>query len=106
VLDYTKEDITKHPCLYDLVFDAVGKFPCSKSVKVLKPNGKYVSVFTSGTAQILAEDFVLLKELVEAGKVKPIIDRHYRLEQIPAAHRYADKGHVKGNVVIDIEHTA
>jgi NADPH:quinone reductase-like Zn-dependent oxidoreductase len=102
VIDYTKEDFTESNELFDLIFDAVGKISYSKSKKALKPNGKYVSVFTSGTAKILTEDLVLLKELVEAGKIKPVIDRCYPLEQTAEAHRYADKGHTKGNVVITV----
>jgi NADPH:quinone reductase-like Zn-dependent oxidoreductase len=102
VIDYTKEDFTKSNELFDIIFDAVGKISYSKSKKALKPNGKYVSVFTSGTAKILTEDFILLKELVEAGKIKPVIDRCYPLEQVAEAHRYADKGHAKGNVVITV----
>jgi NADPH:quinone reductase-like Zn-dependent oxidoreductase len=102
VIDYTKEDFTKSNELFDLIFDAVGKISYSKSKIALKPNGKYVSVFTSGTAKILTEDFILLKELVEAGKIKPVIDRCYPLEQTAEAHRYADKGHTKGNVVITV----
>jgi NADPH:quinone reductase-like Zn-dependent oxidoreductase len=104
VIDYTKENFTKSNELFDLIFDAVGKISYSKSKKALKPNGKYVSVFTSGTAKILTEDFILLKELVEAGKIKPVIDRCYPLEQTAESHRYADKGHTKGNVVITIVH--
>jgi len=104
VIDYTKEDFTKSNELFDLIFDAVGKISYSKSKKALKPNGKYVSVFTSGTAKILTEDFILLKELVEAGKIKPVIDRCYPLEEMAEAHRYADKGHTKGNVVVTVAH--
>jgi NADPH:quinone reductase-like Zn-dependent oxidoreductase len=104
VLDYVKEDFTKHDGLYDIVFDAVGKISSKAGEKVLKPGGKYISVFTSGTAQILAEDFVLLAKLVEAGKIRPVVDRRYPLERMAEAHRYADEGHVKGNVVIDVEH--
>jgi NADPH:quinone reductase-like Zn-dependent oxidoreductase len=104
VIDYTKEDFTKSCELFDIIFDAVGKISYTKSKKVLKTNGKYVSVFTSGTAKILTEDFVLLKELVETGKIKPVIDRRYPLDQIADAHRYADKGHTKGNVVITVGH--
>lgn len=106
VIDYTKEDFTKSNELFDLIFDAVGKISYSKSKKALKPNGKYVSVLTSGTAKILTDDFVLLKELVEAGKIKPVIDRCYPLEQTAEAHRYADKGHTKGNVVITVGHNS
>ena len=104
VIDYTKEDFTESNELFDLIFDAVGKISYSKSKKALKPNGKYVSVLTSGTAKILTEDFILLKELVEAGKIKPVIDRCYPLEEMAEAHRYADKGHTKGNVVVTVAH--
>lgn len=102
VIDYTKEDFTESNELYDLIFDAVGKISQSKCKMILKPNGKYVSVFTSGTAQILTEDLLLLKELFEGGKLKAVIDKCFPLEQTAEAHRYADKGHVKGNVVITI----
>ncbi len=104
MIDYTKEDFTKSNELFDIIFDAVGKISYSKSKKALKPNGKYVSVFTSGHAKIRTEDFILLKELVEAGKIKPVIDRCYPLEQMAEAHRYVDKGHKKGNVVITVGH--
>jgi NADPH:quinone reductase-like Zn-dependent oxidoreductase len=102
VIDYTKEDFTNSDERFDLVFDAVGKISKSKVKNLFKPNGRYVSVFTSGTAQIRTEDLLLLKELVESGEIKPVIDRVYPLEQTAEAHRYADKGHVKGNVVITV----
>jgi NADPH:quinone reductase-like Zn-dependent oxidoreductase len=102
VIDYTKEDFTKSNELFDVIFDAVGKISYSKSQKSLRPNGKYVSVFASGLSEIRTEDLIFLKELVEAGKIKPVIDRSYPLEQIAEAHRYVDKGHKKGNVVITI----
>jgi NADPH:quinone reductase-like Zn-dependent oxidoreductase len=102
VIDYTKEDFTKSNDLFDIIFDAVGKISYSKSQKSLRPNGKYVSVFASGLSEIRTEDLIFLKELVEAGKIKPVIDRRYPLEQIAEAHRYVDRGHKKGNVVITI----
>lgn len=104
VIDYTKEDFTTNNELYDIVFDAVGKISYSNSKKVLKPNGKYISVFTSGKAEILTNDLVFLKQLVEGRKIKPVIDRIYPLEKMAEAHRYADQGHVKGNVVIKINY--
>ena len=105
VIDYTKEDFTKRNELFDLIFDAVGKISYSKSKKALKPEGKYVSVVASGHAKMETEDLIFLTKLVEAGKSKPVIDKCYPLEQMAEAHRYVDKGHKKGNVVITVEHS-
>ena len=105
-LDYTKEDFTNTGELYDFVFDAVGKRKSSKlkslCSKALAPNGKYITV-DDETPKIDVEYLDLLKELIETGKIRPVIDRCYPLEQIAEAHRYVDKGHKKGSVVITLE---
>ena len=103
VIDYTKEDFTNREERYDFIFDAVGKRKSSKFdfKKVLAPNGKFISV-DDGSPKFHTEDLILLKELVEAGQIKPVIDRRYPLEQLVEAHRYVDKGHKKGNVVVTI----
>lgn len=103
LIDYTQEDFTQNPETYDVVFDAVGKVSSSLAKKTLKKTGIYLNVLTSSNGlKLTAKDLTFLKELVEMGKLKSVIDRRYPLEQIVEAHRYVDKGHKKGNVVITV----
>jgi NADPH:quinone reductase-like Zn-dependent oxidoreductase len=130
VIDYTKEDFTKSGQTYDIIFDTVGKSSFSRCKGSLTPRGVYLnpalglsillhmlwtSMIGSKKAMITfagmrpesekLKDLLFLKELIEAGKIKAVIDRRYPLEQIVEAHRYIDKGHKKGNVVITVEHS-
>lgn len=106
VIDYTKDDAISKLERYDFVLDAVGTSKSSAlkeaSKDALTANGHYISV-DDGEPKLQKEHLVLLKDLVEAGQVKPVIDRCYPLEQIVEAHRYVDEGHKKGNVVIRLE---
>jgi NADPH:quinone reductase-like Zn-dependent oxidoreductase len=124
VIDYTKDDFTKNGKTYDVIFDAVGKSSFSGCMRSLKKEGIYLQTVAApalsarmrwtsmtsskkligGTATPKTENLIYLKELVEAGKIKPVIDRRYPLEQIVEAHRYVDKGHKKGDVVITVGH--
>ena len=123
VIDYTQEDFTKNGETYNAIFDVVGKSSFSRSVRSLKQNGRYLlanprllpmvrGLWTSMTsskkvifefASYKAEDLIFLKELIEAGKIKSVIDRRYPLEQIAEAHGYVETGHKKGNVVITVQ---
>jgi NADPH:quinone reductase-like Zn-dependent oxidoreductase len=101
VIDYTQEDFTQRTDYYDVIFDAVGKIPYSKRKKSLKKSGIYASAFDlSGNIKLKVKDLISLKELCEAGKLRSVIDKCYPMVQIVEAHRYVDKGHKKGNVVI------
>jgi len=124
VIDYTKEDFTKNGQTYDIIFDTIGKSPFSGCVKTLKQKGIYLravhmtvpsivrGIWTSmtsskkvigGVATERKENLVFLKELIESGKLKSVIDKCYPFEQIAEAHMYVDKGHKKGNIAIKVQ---
>ena len=105
VIDYTKEDFMDKGVLYDLILNAVGRRKKAniEANKALAPHGKYITV-DDGNPKLYIKDLIFLKELVEAGHLKPVIDRVYPLEQMAEAHRYVDQGHKKGNVVISVDH--
>jgi len=105
VIDYTKENFNSSSETYDVIFDSVGKIPSSQGKKSLKKTGIYLNVISSSNGlKLKTENLILIKELCEAGKIKTIIDRRYSLEEMAEAHRYVDKGHKKGNVVITVDH--
>jgi NADPH:quinone reductase-like Zn-dependent oxidoreductase len=127
VIDYTKEDFTKSGETYDIIFDVVGgKISYSRCRDSLKENGYFLAVagglkeaiqmvwtsaigdkkviFGGGIASERKDYLIFLKELIEAGKLKAVIDRRYPLEETAEAHRYVDSGRKKGNVVITVEH--
>jgi NADPH:quinone reductase-like Zn-dependent oxidoreductase len=129
VIDYTEEDFTRTGQTYDIIFDAVGKSSFSSCKRALNQRGIYLTtvITLAGLFQLLwasmvggkkakfmtaglrppgeiTKDLILGKELIEAGKIKSVIDRRYPLEQIAEAHRYVETGHKKGNVVITVEH--
>jgi NADPH:quinone reductase-like Zn-dependent oxidoreductase len=104
VIDYTHQDFSQNGETYDVIFDAVSKYSSTRGKKSLTKTGIYLDVHKDSGSQEKLEDLLFLKELIEAGKLKPVIDRCYPLDQIVEAHRYVDKGHKKGNVVITVEH--
>jgi NADPH:quinone reductase-like Zn-dependent oxidoreductase len=102
VIDYTREEFTRRRETYDVIFDAVGKLPASRGKGALNEGGIYLSVRSATTEK--PENLIFLRELVEAGEIRPVIDRRYPLEQIAEAHRYVETGHKRGNVVITVTH--
>lgn len=128
VIDYTQEDFTAHGETYDIIFDTVGKSSFARCKNILKQDGIYMTTVLNPTilfqmlmtskrrkkaviaftglraAEEKKRDLLLLKELIEAGQLKTVIDKTYPLEQMAEAHQYVDKGHKKGNVVITIDH--
>ena len=128
VIDYTQENFTKNGKTYDIIFDTVGKIPFSVCKGSLADEGIYLSTVPSPIillhalwpakggskkAKFIAaglmpasekvKDLIFLSMLIEAGEIKPVIDRCYPLEQITEAHRYVEQGHKKGNVVITVD---
>jgi NADPH:quinone reductase-like Zn-dependent oxidoreductase len=105
VIDYTQQDFTQNGEIYDVIYDAVGKIESSKRKKSISKSGLYLNVLSmSGNIKLKVEDLYTIKELCEAGKLRTVIDRRYPMEEIVEAHRYVDKDHKKGNVVITIDH--
>ena len=124
VIDYTKEDFTKSGQTYDIIFDTVAKSSFSRCKSSLEKRGVYLKTFPTlanltskiGSKRAMfaavgmrppsekSKDLIFVKELIQEGKMKPVIDRRYPLEQIAEAHRYVETGHKKGNVVITVEH--
>jgi NADPH:quinone reductase-like Zn-dependent oxidoreductase len=102
VIDYTRDDFTADGPVYDVVFDAVAKVAPSHARKALKTTGVYLNAHkdSDASAMIRRAELLVLKELIEAGKLRPVVDRIYPLTQIVDAHRYVDLGHKRGNVVI------
>lgn len=100
VTDYTQEDFTRSGQTCDVIFDAVGKISRSQCQNALSPAGVYLSVKSSTHEE--TDDLLFLKELIEAGEIKAVIDRRYPLEQTAEAHRYVETGRKKGNVVITV----
>lgn len=101
VIDYTQEDFSAGGAQYDAIFDPVAKCSKSQAVTALKPNGTFVSMAKLSTKQS-REEFIFLQKLIEAGKLKAVIDRCYPLEDMVEAHRYVESGRKAGNVVIQV----
>ena len=125
VIDYTKEDYTENGKKYDVIMDTIDKSPFAGSVRSLTENGIYLNAnpklkdriwmgkalkdnnkkVLTWTGEYNSKNLLVLKKLIEDGKIKSVIDRSYPLEQIVEAHRYVDAGHKKGNVIIIVDHS-
>jgi NADPH:quinone reductase-like Zn-dependent oxidoreductase len=131
VIDYTKEDYTQNDQRYDLIVDNVGNHSLLESRRVLKPDGIFVIVggpnkgsfigpmtiplkafmlspfvsqeFVFLLADLTQEDLTLMGDFIQAGKVTPVIDRRYRLNEVPEAIAYLEEGHARGKVIISLE---
>jgi NADPH:quinone reductase-like Zn-dependent oxidoreductase len=126
VIDYTQEDFTQNGETYDLIFDILGKSSFSRCKSSLSQNGRYLlasfkmgdlvqMLWTSvtGTKKVICavapgstEDLISVKELIEAGVIKAVIDRRFPLEKTAEAHRYVEEGHKKGYIAITVEHSS
>lgn len=102
VIDYTQEDFTQRGETFDVIFDAVGKLSTAQNKIARQQSKVFLNVLADSDGGNQLELLELIKEMIEAGKLKPVIDRVYPMEQIVEAHKYVDKGHKKGNVVIKI----
>jgi NADPH:quinone reductase-like Zn-dependent oxidoreductase len=100
VIDYTRQDFTQSGATYDVIFDAVGKLSRARCKNTLSPTGVYINVHADSNGGEKVEYILILKGLIEAGVIKPVIDRVYPFNQIVEAHRYVEQGHKKGNVAI------
>ena len=98
VIDYAREDFAASVPACDVVFDAVGKLPSSRGKQWLRKGGKFMSV--RGSAKLESDDLDRLRDLLEAGRLRAVIDRRYPLEEIVRAHEYVERGHKQGNVII------
>ncbi|MCR8925995.1 NAD(P)-dependent alcohol dehydrogenase [Priestia megaterium] len=105
VIDYQNEDFSKKEERYNLIFDAVGKITKNQCKGALALNGRFVSVEGQGIAKVQTKDLLLLKKLMEEGRIKSVIDRCYSLEQIPEAHEYVETGHKIGSVVVTLKNS-
>jgi len=101
VIDYKNESLGKEGLIYDVIFDTVGRLNRKALKTLLGDKGKFISVIAN-PGKITVTDLVRLNELVEAGKLKPVMDKEYPLEDIREAHRYVDSGRKKGNLAIRI----
>jgi NADPH:quinone reductase-like Zn-dependent oxidoreductase len=126
LVDYTQEDFTQNEQRYDLILDSVANRSISDYTRALSPKGSYVAVAFNPSALFLGplismtgskkasqlshkpdvKDLVYMKELIEAGKVVPVIDRRYPLSEVAEAFRYFEEGHPSGKVVITVEHNS
>ena len=102
VIDYTQEDFTKSGETYDFILDIVGTISSSLRKKTLKKTGIYLNVIKGTGVKQKIEDLLFIKELIEAGKIKSVIDRSYPLEQTAEANRYVETGEKTGHVIISV----